>query len=350
MVKRSIRLKEFIPNKLNIHTPSDNFLAEKSGLNPNRCYITEIDHDGFIVSHPRVTNLPKIILMGDSSIENKYCDVSCRVQNLLQYKILRAGYSYEVINSGYSGANLLHLLNVFLNKIVKYESARVVLFAPSNDLNALEAESLYWSNDKFTGNMYPVQEVVSKLQSSSTNKGLATYEKVLRCICEVAKIFNIDLMLGGVISKSRTKYSRFDQLFKNVASEYALSFIDFGGVSDFDKVYDRGFYDWLHLNELGSAVLGDVLFNSIVLDCKKSFSKHLGLLRIEHSGNETEVKLNSCLDGMGLSVHSFEKDLYLTLPKIPGERSCQLLYSIYSDTIKDLDGLSGLDYSIEWIF
>lgn len=117
MTKRSIRLKEFIPN-LTRFMYSDDYYDQCPDLKRGIGYYLESDKDGFIITGNYHSSNNKVILMGDSFIESNFIGTNQKPNYLLGSLFLESGLDVEVLNAGVSGSTLLNILNALINKVV----------------------------------------------------------------------------------------------------------------------------------------------------------------------------------------------------------------------------------------
>ncbi|WP_338699206.1 glycosyltransferase [Bradyrhizobium sp. 26S5] len=147
--KRTIRLKEYPANVSLSHTPSDEYVESRKGALVQKPYILETDALGFIRgSQSPATAARTVIVLGDSVVEGMYLDPDDRFCAKLE-TILRNESALDVIvrNGGYSGATTLHMLNLFLNKIMPLKPDLVILMTGIVDVDVASLEASFWSRD-----------------------------------------------------------------------------------------------------------------------------------------------------------------------------------------------------------
>lgn len=327
MKKRHIRLKEFQPCRNDIVFPNKEYIKSRPNLDPNRSYIISTDSEGYLLSSPYVKSPNKLYLMGGSSIENKYCNISSRIQSVLQKKIIQDGYDCEVLNAGYSGANMLHLLNNLVNKVVKDAFASVVLAIPSNDYGTLLNSKRYWRNDKFGSNILPY--VIERCPDDEViNNTIQSFCSMLRSFILVCKSFDINLYVLPVISKSVTKYQLLDAAAREVCEAESVPFINFKEKKFFlDEVVCEGFSDHLHLNEKGSVLIADAIYEKLDFLKSKECDEKCFVIKIDHAGPSFNLVLYSSIpliheDGVGDVID-------LRLPEVSDGKSCQFEFCFF---------------------
>lgn len=147
--KRAIRLKEYPANASFSHTPSDEYVQSRNHTLVRKPYLLETDALGFIRgSKSPTTAAQTVIVLGDSVVEGMYLDPDDRFCAKLE-TILRSENAVDVIvrNGGYSGATTLHMLNLFLNKIIPLKPDVVILMTGIVDVDVANLESSFWSRD-----------------------------------------------------------------------------------------------------------------------------------------------------------------------------------------------------------
>ncbi|MGY3698533.1 GR25 family glycosyltransferase involved in LPS biosynthesis/glycosyltransferase involved in cell wall biosynthesis/lysophospholipase L1-like esterase [Bradyrhizobium sp. USDA 3240] len=147
--KRTIRLKEYPANVSLSHTPSDEYVESRKHTLVRKPYLMETDALGFIRgSQSPATAARTVIVLGDSVVEGMYLDPDDRFCAKLE-TILRSESALDVIvrNGGYSGATTLHMLNLFLNKIIPLKPDVVILMTGIVDVDVAGLEASFWSRD-----------------------------------------------------------------------------------------------------------------------------------------------------------------------------------------------------------
>lgn len=287
VVKRSIRLKEFPANSKDIYYPSERFFSSTS-LDPKKAYYIETDSEGYLSNSHKIEFSRSIYLLGDSSVENLFCNEGERFSNILQELIIKNDYCNPVVNTGYSGGTTLTSLNVLINKIAIQNAGIVILFLPSNDEKVLRCDEKYWSQDKYFGNIVPESE--NRISpSSKIIEDVEDMKKLVLAARYFCDLFGIKFFLGSVLHNGN---------INNLLSDFSLSegidYIDVG--NNFFEVKD--FYDNVHLNEIGSSKLGHFIFDKVknYLDVKdhRDDDGSVSVLKIIYSSNE-DLIVDFCL-------------------------------------------------------
>ena len=149
----AIRLSLRNPNGLLMRKPSEdysNYPNFTSNLE-DRIYSLRSDSDGFIIpsaihEHPDV----KIVFLGGSTTECGFVDEDKRFPFLVG-RILESelGLKINSYNSGVSGNDSIHSLNILLNKLIPMKPDIVVLMHNVNDLSVLLNHHTYWPQNSY---------------------------------------------------------------------------------------------------------------------------------------------------------------------------------------------------------
>ena len=149
--RRYIRLKEWGISLDTTKTPSNEYLKSTDGSLAQEAFRLRTDENGFIKTGNEVPDpgrKRKVILLGDSFVESLFEHERLRFPSLFEDQLQRTGFPFVVLNGGYSGENLLHTYNIFLNKVVpllKY-TEKVIFFTSMIDNRAMTSQSSYWSS------------------------------------------------------------------------------------------------------------------------------------------------------------------------------------------------------------
>jgi len=152
---RQIRLKEFPANSVQYLTPSQAYRSTRPQLSPDKSFLLRTDEFGSVMPAQYFRGDSKMILFGGSSTENKYCDESRRFSSIIQKKFLKKSIPIQVLNFGYSGANLLHIFNAVFNKAIPLAPKAVLIVIPANEKRTLGMATTHWNNDKHYSNFFP---------------------------------------------------------------------------------------------------------------------------------------------------------------------------------------------------
>ena len=147
---RHIRLKENSPSQSRLITPDAEIIALSDGLTVKE-YPFNIDEYGFLKPSLVHQNPDKtIVFLGGSTTESMFVDEAKRFPALAG-SLLEKNLNKKIntLNSGVSGNNTLHSLNIFLNKIVPLQPDIAVLMHNINDLSVLLHEGSYWNQNEY---------------------------------------------------------------------------------------------------------------------------------------------------------------------------------------------------------
>jgi hypothetical protein len=148
-MRRAIRLKEYPPTSVIGNIPPDWYLQAKDSTLEKGEYIIRTDHNGFILAGEHyISSDIQIVVLGDSIVEAMYVAEHSRMCSCLETSLTDAiGLPVQILNGGYSGATSLHLLNVFLNKVVPLKPAAVILMTSVLDADVAVRKGDYWNTD-----------------------------------------------------------------------------------------------------------------------------------------------------------------------------------------------------------
>src|SRR3954451_12740314 len=109
---RYIRLREWGVCQDTVRSPTDALLALADHSLLRYDHRVRTDDHGFIVSGGNVSpGSPRVLVLGDSVLENLFVDASKRMCARLEAIFAsRGGHPVQVLNSGMTGATTLHLL------------------------------------------------------------------------------------------------------------------------------------------------------------------------------------------------------------------------------------------------
>ncbi len=146
---RVIRLREHSPGRSDYVGPDATTLRTADSLDPG-LHRLSIDNNGFI-EPSRIHDEAEltIVFLGGSTTEGLLLDEAARFPYLVGRLIERRGPTTNSFNSGVSGNNTLHSINILLNKIVPMVPDYVVLMHNINDLGVLLYEESYWNDNYY---------------------------------------------------------------------------------------------------------------------------------------------------------------------------------------------------------
>ncbi|MGE8066725.1 SGNH/GDSL hydrolase family protein [Pseudomonas sp. NPDC089569] len=284
MLKRQIRLKEFQPGLYKVYTPDDSYLNVRPRLDKSTSYIVRTDVDGYILSGTHQQSSRKIVLMGDSFVENLYIDEDKRIASQLERMLLANGYDFQVLNAGVSGTTNLHATNLLLNKIVYHKPQVVVFVTSSNDLAALRYEGGYSNRSKFHGNLVP-ENLGESWTKSSVGENIAQLDDNLKVMNFICKLHKIDFYVCTYPEiQSNEDLSLINSRVRNFSYREGVALIDLDKLIMKNDIY---YYDKLHVSHIGASVAAKSIF-----DCIKGSLPTENDVRFSHSMSATDVDLH----------------------------------------------------------
>ena len=205
---RYIRLREISPLTSRYVSP-DRIELNFSDSLIDKKYLLRTDEDGFIVpsklnDDPEIT----IVFLGGSTTECRYNDEKKRYPYLTGELLAKeTGLKINAYNSGVSGNNTLHLINILLNKIIPLDPNVVVLMENINDLSTLLNLKTYWNNNPsrsliITSNNFNIKILKRSIKYLFPNLYF-TISRFYRFTITVPDEFSSSRDMQVVINKSR---------------------------------------------------------------------------------------------------------------------------------------------------
>ncbi|RJO61059.1 hypothetical protein C4544_03790 [candidate division WS5 bacterium] len=161
--QRCIRLREHIPLFNGAVRPDDLYMKGTDSL-VQKDYLFRTDGDGFIMPS-RKHEQPdiNIFFLGGSTTECEDIEEKNRFPYLVGAILEnKSGIKINSFNSGVSGNNSLHSINILYNKIVPMNPSIVIMMHNINDLNILLLTKSYWN---VTRTKSPIQVIVENKTS-----------------------------------------------------------------------------------------------------------------------------------------------------------------------------------------
>lgn len=288
-MKRIIRLKEHWANLDDELTAPEGYLNERDDVLGAGPYRFRTDENGFIISGEVSDTVHSVIFLGDSVIENIYIQEKDRMCAVLERKLRDdRDLDVRILNGGYSGASTLHLLNVFINKIIPLKPTAVVLMTGIIDREAMRKKAGYWSSDKYLQTIVYADEVPGTFDTSTRDDlDFFNREKLLQVFSDTARLFQIPLVMvttpllatyGGKYVKAN--YPDPDKFWREVEERKAINAstkriceakgihcLDIEGAASGDH---SDFQDNIHLSATGAAKVADALVASVLPDYLRS--------------------------------------------------------------------------------
>ncbi|WP_456734380.1 glycosyltransferase [Bradyrhizobium sp. USDA 3364] len=273
--KRTIRLKEYPANISLSHTPSDEYVESRKHSLVRKPYLLETDAIGFIRgSKSPAVAAQSVIVLGDSVVEGMYLDPDDRFCAKLE-TILRSEKQLDVIvrNGGYSGATTLHMLNLFLNKIIPLKPDLVILMTGIVDVDVANLEASFWSRDCW---LEPIIDLNTNNSWRDHNTlSTPTFEdrrRLLDIFSSVARSFGIELWFATVPHRQGEGADPAVERSRLSINETTRAVARAGGHALCDLEAQLAhrtdiFQDAFHLNSVGA----EVVARSIIADGLGSF-------------------------------------------------------------------------------
>lgn len=257
--ERAIRLKEYPPLASISNTPSDDYVKARPTLE-QKPYLLETDVLGFIRgsnSPPQSTHT--LVVLGDGVVECMYLDPDDRFCAKLE-TLARGEFGVDVAvkNGGCSGATTLHMLNVFMNKIIPMKPGLVILMTGIVDVDVAHVPASFWSRDC---RIEPIVELSKdnrwRNNNSSAAPSFSDRRRLLDLFSAAARAFGIELWFATVPhrrgdnvdpAKTRARLS-INEVTRAAAraGEHVLCDLEV----ELAECYDI-FQDDFHLNRAGS--------------------------------------------------------------------------------------------------
>ncbi|WP_249133120.1 glycosyltransferase family 25 protein [Bradyrhizobium sp. AUGA SZCCT0182] len=260
--ERAIRLKEYPPLASISNTPSDDYVKARQALE-QKPYLLETDALGFI----RGTNSPTqsthtLVVLGDGVVECMYLDPDDRFCAKLE-TLARGEFGVDVAvkNGGYSGATTLHMLNVFMNKIIPMKPDLVILMTGNVDVDVAHVPASFWSRDCW---IEPIVELSKDNRWRDNNSfpapSFADRRRLLDLFSAAARAFDIELWFATVPHRRGDNVDPAKTRARLSINEVTRAAARAGGHTLCDlevalaECYDI-FQDDFHLNRAGSETL-----------------------------------------------------------------------------------------------
>ncbi|GGZ77658.1 hypothetical protein GCM10007161_06080 [Ignatzschineria indica] len=280
-----------------IRVPPDSYYLTRPKLDKNKYYYFHTDEDGFIFNKINNAYDRDLILIGGSSIENLFVDADKRILKYLEDFLIDLKLDYNIKNAGTSGASLLHITNIILNKIVNKKNPVIFLFIPSNDSSILNLHNTYWNIDKLNSNIIGIENdtIFSK------NNKTTSYENVLLSLVNMCRIFSVDLFVFNTIRlKEKSNYKVIDNITEKVCRGNNIVYTDMNRFLQ----KEANFYDDVHLNAEGSYQLAKLL----KFFCAKHLSPtQTSSYKFKNKDEFLSLEIRSILKEGAYNINSFNK-------------------------------------------
>lgn len=186
---RSIRLKEFDPNRDIWHTPTPKYRAGCNETLEDGPFHELTDENGFLVSGNPGPQGEQVVFLGGSFVQSMFADTTVRF--ISQVERLTG---FTCLNGGYSGSTTLQLFNVMVNKVYPIIGigGRVVFFVGQSDGDYMGSAATYWNNHPRGTTLIPGKAPTAGRLPESYD---AT-RRVTQIVVDAARALDIDLTLA----------------------------------------------------------------------------------------------------------------------------------------------------------
>ncbi len=284
-MRRHVALMEYAPNLVRELTPGDAYLEKTDGSLPKANYLLRTDAEGFFETGNSNRGQTPIYILGDSFSEGLYEHEGLRFSDILERNLNQREARYRVLNGSFSGATLLHEVNVVINKVLARElhpETVVILFKPQYDLKITDTDTSYWNQNGAWSHLFPnLPERAEEHREHGDD--LTNSERLLEVAASVCQTFGVRLLLGTAPVRN-TKWSQdpllqllypdernwhktllrrdaANALVRRFAANRDLALIDA------DRAFSQQpnlLYDFTHMNHAGQQVLAELLTNDLI--------------------------------------------------------------------------------------
>lgn len=326
--QRYIRLKEHKPESSTIVIPDKHYLKDTDSLEVKE-YLLRVDKNGFIEPNNKDDNITKsIYFLGGSTTECLYVDEDKRFPILVEKNIEnKLSMKLNTYNSGVSGNNSFHSIDIILHKIIPLNPDYIVLMHNINDIHMyIDNKDGYWGNvegksliikekDKLVlgeivKKLFPeIRKVIrnayykyfpKKLDELASMRGkkihldkakiLNAFKNNLELFIALSKIYDFkpvlmtqfnrftkepDSLIKKIVSKSLEEsfgikynnyydlYSKMNEIIRIVSKKHKIKLIDLDILVPKESEY---IYDSVHLNTKGSIYVSEIISRELIAD------------------------------------------------------------------------------------
>lgn len=318
-VKRHIVMREHRPESVTRFYPDST--SEQKKLSQKQ-YLLRMDKNGFIYPS-EIHEDPdlKVVFLGGSTTECLLVDEGERFPYLVGRLLESDNIKVNSYNGGVSGNTSMHSLNILINKVIPLHPDIVIMMHNINDLATLVYEGSYWNNNptrrlvsitgepgflgsllsgskKLLESIFP--NLIAKIRSAKNsfimnyqginlgdewrhvrNKQLQIntdliknqFKKSLLMFVAISRVQGFIPVLMTQVRRSSEqespetddfKYSslfkEFNQIIRNIGDEQNVLVID---LDKFIPHSEQNLYDSMHFTPEGSALVAEIVANSI---------------------------------------------------------------------------------------
>lgn len=227
--------------------------------------VLNTDSEGWIISPLFEHKTNKIFFLSDSFIENSYVREGNRICDILNINFIKEQMDYCIFNGSMSGSSLLHLYNLYMNKIANKSNVTILLLPGMVNVSTAHVPNTFWQNGKFT----PF-DINSKdhLDDRSVDR-YDTFIKLLELFYASTHIFSHRFILltlpysrlnNTENSWACEQINLMNDIITQLASRYNIMLIDLNKYKENTRSY---FYDFCHINSDGSQLYADYIYRFI---------------------------------------------------------------------------------------
>lgn len=273
---RTVRLKELGINLDYMGSPREEDLTGSDGTLLPGPFKVRTDENGFIRGKVEIGSDQKIVVLGDSVVENKFVQEGGRFTECAEARLALLGRETKVLNGGVSGASMLHILISTLTKVIPLRPEMIVVMTGVMDIDcAIDSESFWTSNPYLTPFVYGARQA-DPVYKASVPPNFADRGRLLGLVSQACSAFGIKLAVATIPHRGNDDYAakrgdwfkRLSDLRQQVnestrqhARVHGTYLIDlereFSGRSDL-------FYDQFHFNDNGSALVGSAFADRLL--------------------------------------------------------------------------------------
>lgn len=192
----------------------------------------------------------KVFILGDSWVECSFVNEGRRISDIVNIVFQKYTPDLCAYNYGMSGSTLLHLFNLFVNKILPITNACILLFPGGMSAAANYWKNTYWSKSKFG----PFTDDAMVPEYVTPGDCYVETKKLLRLFYDTVNISGNKLLCG--ITPCNPAYEWLNNLNKELKSFYIEQNMPFIDLSVVLPDNEHLFYDITHCNEAGSLFYG----------------------------------------------------------------------------------------------
>lgn len=268
---RALRIKEHIANR--IVRPSSYQISKSNETLIDSEFKISLDMHRFMIGPYNQDNasFPKIIIMGDSIAECVFVPEGKRITDLLNLfgKQGLLNDRYEFLNAACSGNTTLHMMVIYLAKIMPLNPRHLIVLLGSIDAGACRGGYNYWTPVKGTS-PFTYTRNIKNLTNKKVN--FEYREALLAGLNEMCNQMQTTLHVATMPITSKALWHQeknidnIDEVIslrqeinentRQIAKKHQMQIID---LESLIGSRDDLFYDIEHLNEYGSEIVSGII-------------------------------------------------------------------------------------------